>query len=109
LIEDIAAPDGIVFCLPVFGNDDLDRVVESMKNLKSGMEFTTAIATSIITGEFCYRHFDNAHSSQQATLEKEYGMKALERPDYEETGRIKKKVRQKVDIRGVPLERESTE
>ena len=103
LVGDVAAPDGITFCLPVFGSDDLDRDIEKLNSLKLGMEFTTAIVTNLLVGEFCYRRFDNAHTEWQTALEREYGSEIAEKIDYEETGRAKKEVHGRVDIRGVPL------
>ena len=107
LVGDTAAPDGIVFCLPVFGNDDLDKDVEKLNSLNLGMEFTTMIATNLLVGEFCYRCFDNAHTEWQVALEKEYGSEIIEKTDYEETGRHKKsRINYKVDIRGIQIGKE---
>jgi DNA-binding Lrp family transcriptional regulator len=107
LVEDTAAPDGIIFFLPVFGGDDLDKVVENLNGLRLGMEFTTTIVTNLLIGEFCCRRFDNMHSEQQAVLEKEYGSEIPKKIDYEETGRAKKEARSRSDIRGLPLENAS--
>ncbi len=105
LVEDSETPNGAVFYLPVFEYDDLDRTVENISSLNLGMRIAALTITSILVGDFCYRRFDNAYSLQQSVLEKRYGHAPLERRNYEETGRIrKKKAYRKTDIRGLPKE-----
>ena len=99
---DTVNPYGIMFFLPIRGNINFDKTVESLSSLGSGMRFTTLIITSILVGDFCYRKFDAAHSVQQRILEKEYGRPRAQRLDYEESGR-KKVHAMKVDIRGARI------
>jgi DNA-binding Lrp family transcriptional regulator len=85
LVGDVDSPHGIVFILPVFNENDIIMAEQRIKNKVKGVKIRTAIMSTILLGNFCYRRFDSTYTSQYDTLVNEY--KAIEpRPklDYEE-------------------------
>ena len=104
-VYDTISPDGVIFFVPVYEYDELDKTAENIQHLDLGVKLTTLIVSNTLVGNFSYRHFDNAHSVQQEILENEYGMPKLDRRDYEETGRKKAKKVQ-LDVRGARITNE---
>ena len=97
LIWDVINPDGTIFYIPVFDDDDLSRAVEARSRLDLGVLIRTSIVTSVIVGSFGYRNLDNTHSVQHEILVSKYGYSMPDRTDY---GHRKKHAKVRKDIRG---------
>lgn len=103
LVDDILTPYGVTSYLPIFDYDTLDKEIEKLADFDLGIKLTSAVVTNIILGDFCYRKFDDAHSSQQEILERDYGMSKVTKMNYEETGRKRKPSEYTTDSRGARL------
>ncbi len=104
-VDDTSNPAGLVACLPVFRDGELESTVENMAPDTLGIKIRAYITTSILLGNFCYRNFDNNYSAQQNVLVKDYKLKPVPKLNYEETVRTKKEhVKYIKDIRGLKPE-----
>jgi DNA-binding Lrp family transcriptional regulator len=104
-VYDTVSPYGTMLIMPVLDYTGSNKASEELSNLDLGMKFTKITVTELIFGDFGYRRFDNAHSVQQCILEREYGVQAAQKIDYEETGR-KKAEEVRLDIRGARIPKE---
>jgi Lrp/AsnC family leucine-responsive transcriptional regulator len=77
----IGIPNGILIFMPVVDNNEFDKAVEFFRTKIRGINVQTSVITSIVSGSFCYRRFDNAYSLQHKRLVEKYGMAPLE-PTY---------------------------
>jgi DNA-binding Lrp family transcriptional regulator len=67
LVGDIGLPVGVIFLLPVFDEDNLERVVKRLSSL-TGATVSTSIITKTLSGTLCYRKFDNTESMQYKSI-----------------------------------------
>ncbi len=88
MVGDVGMPDGILFLFPVFGDGDVSKIYEEIKEHVKGIKLNALTVTGAIVGKLGFRRFDNAYSRQLNTLIVEHHMgEAREKMDYEETGR----------------------
>lgn len=69
LVGDIGVPVGVMFILPVFDEEDLEKAAKDFSGIK-GAELKVSVITKVVLGNLCYRKFDNAYSAQQEDLNK---------------------------------------
>lgn len=100
LAGDIANPDGYVDFIPIFHEGAFDTDLERIGKYGLGIRVSSSIVTTILTGNFCYRWLDIAHSKQYNILVDKYKLKPVEVVDYDETGRKTKPAKQTIGLRG---------
>ena len=81
LVGDIEIPFGVILMMPVFEDDDIDKIQKEMLKTK-GIEIKYGIITRILLGRFCYRLFDHAYSVQHKVLTEQFNIKRMEKLDY---------------------------
>jgi hypothetical protein len=67
LVGDVGLPVGGIFLLPVFEEADLEKAVKDLSSLR-GADVKTSIITKTLSGNLCYRKFDNSHSIQYGAI-----------------------------------------
>ncbi|MDE1856987.1 MAG: Lrp/AsnC family transcriptional regulator [Candidatus Micrarchaeota archaeon] len=85
LIIDIWDPDGSVRIAPLYSGESVDRLVEHLKQVSEGAEFSSMVITEVLIGELCYRRFDNRYSAHYKYLveAETHGKGKLELPSYD--------------------------
>ncbi len=81
LVGDIGSPYGAIMFLPVYEEEDIDRIKKELLEI-NGIETDVAIATGIAVGRMVYRRFDNTYSIQTRILTDTYGIKTEQQADY---------------------------
>lgn len=103
LVGDVTSPYGGVFVFPVTHEEELEKVVAQLKNIR-GTSSYVMIASETIVGSLCYRLFDTAYSSQQRILIEEYKKTLVtNKVNYFDSKKARNKTVRR-DIRGIPLE-----
>ena len=105
LSGDVGNSDGVVYIVPVVHDGYLEELTEEIAKLRLGVRISTLVVTKMLVGNFCYRRFDYAYSSQYRTLLEGHDIKPVEKVDYEQTERKRKqhiKYNKELGIRDMP-------
>ena len=81
LVGDVHTPFGAFLLMPVFRDTDIGVAEKKIKEA-SGILVYHAVITETLLGSPCFRRFDNAYTSQSATLSREFGEPAPEKREY---------------------------
>ncbi len=69
LSGNVGAPSNGAICfLPVLSDGQLDRIINTIQAELKGSVVKQTVVTNIITGDLCYRRFDNKYSRQYKLL-----------------------------------------
>lgn len=71
LVSTIGAPFGQIYIAPILTDYDLDSIKNEIEEINKGCSISTLVITSILTGNFYYRKFDNKYTNIYETLSNE--------------------------------------
>ena len=68
LVGNIGLSSGSIRFMPIYYENELDKVLEALKSSVKGTAFKSFVILETLVGHLCYRRFDNNYSRQYALL-----------------------------------------